>query len=321
MRIVILDCYSINPGDLPWDVLEQQGEVICYDRTDENDHPEIIKRIGDADIVITIRTPLSAEILKSCTNLKMVLTVDTGKVCVDPTVAIKFGVTTFTVEGTGAYSSAQTAMALLLEICHRIQNHSDSVMRGDWEHCEDFCYWLSTPIELSGKQLGIAGYSAAAAIFADMAKALGMIVSFYDRYSSTDGYAFVDLDVLIRQSEILLLCSPPAGETKQLIRAENIRKMKDGVIIISNLSDDFIKEADLADALADGKVAAAALDTVSTNPIEKDNPLLKAKNCIITPRLSWATKENRGRILEDLSVKIAAFLSETKEIPTEGKLN
>jgi len=312
MKIIVLDSYTINPGDLSWEELEKLGEVVCYDRTPIDDELEILNRIGDAEVVITNRIPISNLVLQQCSGLKKVCVIGTGVTVIDTDFAKKCGVSVSVVESKGAYSLVQTAFALLLEICHRIQNHSDSVYRGDWESCEDFCYWLNTPIELYGKTIGIVGDSIATRLSFATAKALGMNVIVYDNYHDNSEINYVDIDILIRESDIILLLNDSIPKCKGIICSNNMKKMKAGVIIINVASSDYILEEDLAHALGTGKVAAAAVDVVSTSPIEKDNPLLGAKNCIITPHLGWVTKENRKRILDEVAKNIESYISENK---------
>lgn len=307
MKIVLLDSYTINPGDLSWEVLESLGEVICYDRTSIEDNLEILNRIDDAVVVISNRIPISNEIIERSTSLKLICVIDTSIDVVDERFAKEYGVKVVKISALGEYSLAQTAFALLFEICHRIQNHSDSVIRGDWEYCEDFCYWLTTPIELYGKTLGILGDTASGRISKDIAESLGMKVIVFDEKQKNSS---IDLDLLIRSSDILFLMDDVTPITSNFIRKDNIKKMKDGVIIISNVSSDFVDEVDLADALNSSKVLSAALDVISGDSFKKDNPLLNAKNCIVTPRLSWATKENRKRILDSIAKEITIFMSE-----------
>ena len=307
MKIVLLDSYTINPGDLSFEGLMRLGEVNSYDRTSEE---EVKARIGDADIVITVRTAIPNSVLKESINLRFLLIVDTSQSLVDVGYAKECGITLSYVNPEGDYSSSQMIFALLLEICHRVQNHSDSARRGDWGVCEDFCYWLSPQIELKDKTMGIVGDNQASRITGAIAKTFGMNVIVYSEERSNEDTNYTDIDILIKQSDIIVFSDSSISFKKPLVSKDNIKKMKSGIIILNNSSPKFISEEDLAEALGTGKVSAAAVDIVSTNPINNDNPLLKARNCLITPRISWATKENRGRILEEISSRIKDFLGE-----------
>ena len=309
MKIVVLDGYTINPGDLSWRGLERLGEVTCYDRTIE-DTSELLKRIGDAEIVITNRTPISNEVLKLCSNLRFINVISTGADVVDAETAMECGITLEVTAADGAYSTAQTTIAMLLEICHHIQNHSDSVYRGDWESCEDFCYWLNPLTELYAKKIGVIGYDEAGQIISAIAKSMGMNVIVYDDVKTDDETDYVDIDVLVRESDVIVL-NVLLPKTKKLINSNNIKKMKGNVTVISITSSEFIDEAQLAEGLNSGRIGAAAIDIVSTDNIRGDNPLLTAKNCIITPRISWATRENRKRILDEVSLNIEKYLAES----------
>jgi glycerate dehydrogenase len=261
MRIVILDSYTINPGDLSWESLEQLGEVVCYDRTSKDNDQEILERIGDADIVITNRIPISGDVLTRCQKLRLICVIDNGLEVVDTNIAKQRGITVLNVEADGAFSLAQTAIAMLLELCHRIQNHSDSVARGDWEHCEDFCYWLNSPVELYGKTIGIVGASKAGLICSDIALALGMDVLIYDEQQQTD-INYVDIDVLMRNSDVILLIGKLSAGFKYLISSENIKKMKREVIVINSTAAEYINESDLAEQLNSGVIDEGDLDIV-----------------------------------------------------------
>ena len=307
MKIVVLDGYTLNPGDLSWDELERLGEVVVYDRTASDD---ILARAIDADIILTNKTPLSAETLRQCHNLRYVGVLATGYNVVDIKAASELGITVTNIPSYGTDGVAQFAISLLLEICSHIGHHDESVHDGEWESNLDWCFWDYPLIELAGKTMGIIGYGRIGRATGRIAKAIGMNVIAYDSHR-LDEYSsdYVDLDTLLSSSDVIALHCPLFPETEGIISAKTISKMKDGVIIINNSRGPLIVEKDLADALNSGKVYAAGLDVVSTEPIHGDNPLLSAKNCIITPHISWAAKESRSRLFDIAIDNIKAFLA------------
>ena len=301
MKIVVLDGYTENPGDLSWDKLREFGDLTVYDRTPVDDEEEIIRRIGDAEVVFTNKTPVSGKVIDACQGMRMISMLATGYNVVDHTYAKEKGIPVMNVPTYGTASVGQFAIALLLEICHHVGYHDRTVHEGKWESCEDWCYWDYPLIELDGKTMGVIGFGRIGQTTGRLAKALGMRVLAYDSYPNEAGKQiaeYVDLDTLLAQSDVIALHCPLFPDTEGIINKESIAKMKDGVILINNSRGPLVVEQDLADALNTGKVAAAGLDVVSTEPIKGDNPLLKAKNCIITPHISWAPKESRQRIMD-----------------------
>ena len=317
MKIVVLDGYTENPGDLSWDELAALGELTVYDRTSLTDESEAIDRIGDADIVYTNKTPVTRKVFEACPNIKMVGVLATGYNVVDVACAKEKSIPVCNVPVYGTRSVSQFAIALLLEVCHHIGHHDKTVHEGKWENCQDWCYWDYPLIELADKTYGLLGCGNIGIHTAEVAKALGMRVITYDARETKEahklGVEYVDLETLFAESDVLGLQMPLFPFNTGIINKENIAKMKDGVIIINNSRGQMVVEQDLADALNSGKVAAAALDVVSTEPIHGDNPLLKAKNCIITPHMSWGAKESRQRIM-DCSVNNAKAYLEGKPI-------
>ena len=308
MKIVVLDGYTENPGDLSWGGFEAIGETVVYDRTPEE---QIVERIGDAEIVILNKTPITRATLEACPGIKYLGVLATGYNVVDTDAARERGIPVCNIPSYGTASVGQFAIALLLEICHHIGAHSDSVHNGDWERSADWCYWNHPLIELDGKTMGIIGFGRIGQATGRIAKALGMKVVAYDAHPSDAGRAladYVELDTLLATSDVIALHCPLFPETQGIIDRLAIAKMKDGVIILNNSRGPLIVEQDLADALNSGKVAAAGLDVVSTEPIRGDNPLLKAKNCIITPHISWAAREPRQRIMDMAVENLKAFL-------------
>ncbi len=314
MKIVVLDGYTENPGDLSWKGLERFGSVTVYDRTDNSNIQEIIERIGSAEIVFTNKTLITREVIDA-TNIRFIGVLATGYNIVDVDYAKEKGIPVCNVPIYGTRSVSQFAIALLLEICHHIGHHSQAVYNGDWEKNPDWCFWDYPLIELAGKTYGLMGCGNIGIHTAEIAKALGMHVIAFDARETEEalklGVEYVSLDELFAQSDVLGLQMPLFPFNTGIINKENIAKMKDGVIIINNSRGQMVVEQDLADALISRKVAAAALDVVSTEPIKGDNPLLKAPNCIITPHISWAAKESRQRIMDCSVLNLENFLKGT----------
>jgi len=308
MKIVVLDGYTLNPGDLSWEGLEKLGDLTVYDRTsfDRSEESLIIERVGDAEIVFTNKTPLSREAMNKMPNLKYIGVLATGYNVVDIEAAKEFGITVTNIPTYGTDSVAQMAIALLLEMCHHVWEHSEAVKNGEWTNNPDWCFWKYPLIELAGKTAGIIGYGRIGQATGRIAQALGMKVLAYDTNENKElessTMKYVSLDELLNKSDVIFLHCPLFDTTKGIINKDTIAKMKDGVMIVNNSRGPLIVEEDLAEALNNGKVAGAALDVVSTEPIKMDNPLLKAKNCIITPHISWAPKESRQRLM-DVAVK------------------
>ncbi len=307
MKIVILDGYTENPGDLSWEVFESLGDLTVYDRTPNE---LVIERIGDAELVITNKTALSAATFEACPNIKYVGVLATGYNVVDIVSAKAHGIPVCNIPTYGTQAVAQYTFALLLEICHHVGYHSDQVYEGKWENCSDFCFWDYPLIELKGKTMGIVGFGRIGQAVAHIALAFGLNVVAYDSMTvNTDIAKMVTLDDLLSQSDIVSLHCPLFPSTEGIINKESIAKMKDGVIILNDSRGPLIVEEDLAEALNSGKVGAAAVDVVSSEPIKGDNVLLKAKNCIITPHIAWAPKESRQRLMMIAENNVKAFLS------------
>lgn len=308
MKIVILDGYTENPGDLSWGGFEKLGELTVYDRTP---HEKIIERIGKAEAIIVNKTPIDKATLEACPNVQYIGVLATGYNVVDVNAAKEKGIIVCNIPTYGTDAVAQFAIALLLEVCHHVAHHSQAVHEGRWENNADWCFWDYPLIELAGKTMGIIGFGRIGQATGRIAKALGMKVIAYDDYANDSGAMiaeYVSLEELFAQSDVISLHCPLFESTEGIINKDNIGKMKDGVIIINNSRGPLIHEADLAEALNSGKVYAAGLDVVSTEPIQGNNPLLKAKNCIITPHISWAPKESRKRLMDIAMNNLAAFI-------------
>lgn len=311
MKIVILDSKTENPGDLSWEKIESLGDTTIYDRTDVTSEDEIISRIGSAEIVITNKTPISEAVFEACPGIRYVGVTATGYNIIDITAAKKRGIPVTNVPGYGTDSVAQFAMALLLEITSRVGHHDAAVKAGRWESCPDFCFWDYPLMELRGKTIGIIGFGSIGRRVGELASAFGMRVLATGSRVCPEGEkigSYVTLEELLSCSDVISLHCPLTDSTRELINRETISIMKPGAIIINNSRGGLINEADLAEALKSGRIYAAAVDVVSSEPIKHDNPLLNAPNCIITPHISWAPREARARIMDVTLENLKAFL-------------
>ena len=307
-KIVVLDGYTLNPGDLSWEGLKNLGDLKVYDRTPPE---EVVARIGDAEIVFTNKTLLTAEVLDACPGIRFIGVLATGYNVVDTAAARARNIPVTNVPTYGTDAVGQYAIALLLEICHHVAHHADAVRSGRWTRSQDFCFWDYPLIELSGKTMGIIGFGRIGQSTGRIAKALGMRVIAVDKNPNPSGAEiaeYVSLDELLAEADVISLHCVLTPETQGIIRKETIEKMKPGVILLNNSRGPLIVEQDLADALQSGKVYAAGLDVVSVEPIRADNPLLNAPNCLITPHISWAPKESRKRLMDIAVNNLAAFL-------------
>lgn len=311
MKIVVLDGYTENPGDLSWEGIQALGEVEIYDRTSYKEDEIIASRLQGADIAVTNKTPISKATIDACPSLKAIAVLATGYNVVDYKYAALKGIPVMNVPTYGTASVSQFSIALLLEICHHIGEHNRSVHEGKWENNEHWCYWDYPLIELENKTIGIIGFGRIGQAEGRIAKAMGMKVLACDPHPRPEGQeiaTYVDLETLFASSDVISLHCNLTDENFGFINKANIAKMKDGVILINNARGQLLNEQDVAEALNSGKIAAAGLDVVSTEPVKSDNPLLKAKNCIITPHISWAPKESRQRIMDITAENIKNFI-------------
>lgn len=308
-KIVVLDGYTLNPGDLSWKELEAMGEVRIYDRTKEKD---IIERIGDADIVLTNKTPLTGETLKACPGIKYIGCQSTGYNVVDVKTANALGMVVTNIPTYGTEAVAQFTMALLLEITSKVGMHAEAVKNGQWSACKDFCFWNAPLMELNGKTMGIIGFGAIGQSVAKKAEAFGMEVLAYrrtpDKSLENEHCHMASLEEIFEKSDVISLHCPLTEETTGMINKTTIDLMKDGVIILNTGRGPLINETDLRDALNSGKVAGAGVDVASTEPVRPDNPLLQAKNLWMTPHIAWAPLETRQRLMNIMEENIRAFL-------------
>jgi glycerate dehydrogenase len=309
MRLAILDAFTANPGDLSWSGLEALATGTFYDRTAASEIPE---RTQDCEILLTNKTVLSGVTIRALPKLRYIGVLATGFNVVDITAARERGIVVTNVPGYSTPSVAQTVFALLLELTHRAGHHSDSVREGRWSRSKDFCYWDGSLVELSGLTLGIFGYGAIGEAVARIGLAMDMKVIAYRRNwpgERPHGVETVHRDDIFERSDVITLHAPLTEDTRELINATSIAEMKHSAFLINTARGPLVCEADLAEALNQERIAGAGLDVLSSEPPGEDNPLLTAKNCIITPHIAWASKAARARLIETATANVAAFLA------------
>lgn len=308
MNIVILDGHTANPGDLSWDALASLGTLTVHERTP---HESIIARAKDADIVITNKTILDAAVISALPKLRYVGLLSTGTNAADGAALAARGIPLCNVPAYSTMSVAQQVFALLLELVNRTGHHSDGVHRGTWTSSKDFCYWDFPLIELAGLTLGIIGYGAIGQAVARIAHAFGMTIIVYNRSQKKSDIPvrYVPLETLAAESDVISLHCPLTDGTKHIVNDAFIVRLKRSAYLINTGRGPLIDEKALADALANGRIAGAGLDVLSTEPPAKDNPLIGAKNCIITPHIAWATNAARGRLIGVVTENVRAFLA------------
>ena len=315
IKIVLLDGYALN-RDLDWSALKKLGECHFYDRTLVNDTQKILARIGDAEIVLTHKTPLTKAIIGKAPNLRYIGVMGDGYDVIDVEAASARGIPVTNVPIYATDAVAQFTFALILEITSHVGLHNRLVHEGRWEASPDFTFWAKKLTLLAGKTLGLVGYGRIAQKVASIAHAFSMKVVFYDRRPKTHDNQMsqqVSLKELLTTADIISLYVRQAPETLNLIRRETIEQMRPGVIIINTARGKLINENDLALALNQGKIAAAGLDVSQQEPIQPDNPLLTAKNCYITPHIAWAPYETREKLLALTIANLTAFLKGTPQ--------
>lgn len=309
MRIVVLDGYASNPGDLSWAKLEALGPTTVYDRTPKN---EIVARAADAEIVLTNKTVLSRAIIEQLPKLRYVGVLATGYNIVDVKAARKRNIIVANVPAYATMSVVQTVFAHLLNLTLHVADHGHGVSAGRWTQNPDFCYWESPLVELAGLNFGVVGFGRIGRAAANVARAFDMNVLVYGRTvpkTATEGIRFVSLGELFGQSDVVSLHCPLTPETTKLVNAKRLAMMKPSAFLINTGRGPLIDEAALADALNKGQIAGAGLDVLSTEPPPADNPLLTAKNCCITPHFGWATGAARRRLLDVVVANVEAFLA------------
>lgn len=311
-NIVVLDGHTLNPGDLDWSGLEALGRLTVHDRTAPQ---EAADRARDAEIVLTNKTPLSAETIARLPKLRYIGVLATGYNVVDTKAAAARGIPVTNVPDYGTMSVAQFAFALLLALCHRVQRHADDVRQGGWSRCPDFSYVLSPQVELAGKTLGIVGFGTIGRQTARIGEAFGMRILALSRTPKpAPEFANLawakDLQELLAASDVVSLHCPLTPETERMIRRETLVRMKPSAFLINTSRGPLLDEQDVADALNEGRLAGAAVDVLSTEPpAEGSNPLLAARNCLITPHMAWASKEARERLMAAAVDNVRAFLA------------
>jgi glycerate dehydrogenase len=307
---VVLDGYALNPGDLTWSSLETLAELTVHDRTAEN---VVLERSRNAQLLLTNKTPLDAKSISLLPNLRYIGVLATGYNIVDIASARRHGVTVTNIPTYGTASVAQFVVALLLELCHNVRLHSDAVRAGEWTNSLDWCFWKAPLVELAGKTLGIVGFGRIGRKLGTIATALEMKVIANDTCRQDPpgwpGFRFAPLEGLLRESDVVSLHCPLLPDTLGLINRERLKLMKPSAFLINTSRGPLVADRDLADALNSGLIAGAALDVLSAEPPAAGNPLLSARNCIITPHIAWATREARARLMQIGIENVAAFLS------------
>ena len=309
MKIVILEGHAVNPGDLSWDCLDRFGQVTVYPRTAPE---EAAQRIGDAQIVLINKVPVTAELLDACPSIKLICVLATGYNVVDCDACRDRGIPVCNVPAYSTDAVAQFTFSLLLELCNAVGHHDRAVHRGDWAACPDFCFWHTPQMELAGKTMGIIGFGRIGRAVGRIARAFGMKVLAYNRSRCPEGEAigqYVDLDTLLANSHVISLHCPLTADNAGMIGADTIAKMQPGAMVLNTARGGLIDEAALANALRSGKLRGFAADVVSKEPIDPENPLLSAPNCILTPHMAWAPVEARQRIMDITVSSIEGFLA------------
>lgn len=310
MKLVVLDGYTLNPGDLNWDGIKKFGDLQVHDRTPES---QIVERCQGAEIIFTNKTPLREAALAQLPDLKYIGVLATGYNVVDVDYAKKRGILVANVPGYGTASVVQMTFALLLELCQHVQSHSDSVFEGDWSRSLDFCYWKLPLVELEGKTMGIIGLGNIGQKVADVAGAFGMNVIGQSRRQSDQthrkNFRWAGLHELLSESDVVSIHCPLFPETQGLINKETLKLMKSSAFFLNTSRGPLMVDQDLADALNEGIIAGAGIDVLSVEPPSANNPLFKAKNCLITPHIAWATKEARSRLMGIAENNLSSFLN------------
>ena len=309
MKIVVLDGYCLNPSDLSWDSLRRFGDVEIYDRTA---HEDVVPRARNADAVLLNKTPLSRESIQQLPALRYIGVLATGYDIVDIDAARERGIVVTNVPAYATASVAQFVFALLLELCHNVKLHSDAVRAGEWARNTDWSFWKSPLVELEGKTIGIVGFGHIGRRTAQIAVSLGMGVIAYDTHHGDpptyENFRWVSLEDLLRESDVVSVHAPLFPENRGMINASTLALMKPSAFLINTSRGPLVVDEDLADALNAGRIAGAGLDVLSVEPPADGNPLLSARNCLVTPHIAWATKEARSRLMDAAIENLAAFV-------------
>lgn len=316
MKIVVLDGYALNPGDLSWQGFEELGEVTVYDRTSYTDKQEIIERIGDAEAILTNKTPITADVLKACPQLTYIGVLATGYNVVDLAAAKEQRITVTNIPSYSTNAVAQATFALLLEVTNQVGHHNRSVHQGDWQTSKDFSYWQTPLMELASKTIGLIGYGAIAQAVATIAHAFQLKVIYFNhrpKPAQADWAKQVSLTELYQEADIISLHVPQFPETEKMIDRTALAQMKSSAILINTARGGLIDEGAVAEALHTGQIAALAADVVSKEPIAADNPLLQAPNCYLTPHIAWAPVETRRRLMGIAVANLSGFKAGTPQ--------
>ena len=310
MKLVVLDGYALNPGDLSWDALKQVADIVVHDRTPE---AQVVERARNADAVFTNKTPLSASSLAQLPQLRYIGVLATGYNIVDTAAAKERGIVVTNIPTYGTASVAQFAIALLLELCHHVGVHGEAVRNGEWSRNPDWSFWKTPLIELSGKTMGIVGFGRIGRQTGEIATALGMRVVAHDSNEvntpNSPGFEWMTLDRIVAESDVVSLHCPLFADNKGMINRDRLARMKPTSFLLNTSRGPLVVDQDLADALNAGQIGGAGLDVLSVEPPLESNPLLKAKNCIVTPHIAWATKEARSRLLDIAVENLRSFAS------------
>ena len=310
MKITVLDGFCLNPGDLSWDALRRLGDVEVFERTPVD---EVVARASGAEVVFTNKTPLPAHVLQQLPTLRYIGVLATGYNIVDVDAARSRGIVVTNIPTYGTASVAQFVFALLLELCHNVRLHADAVRAGEWSHSPDWSFWKSPLMELAGKTMGIIGFGRIGRQTARIADALGMRIVANDTYHGDEpaypGFRWAAVDDLLREADVVSLHSPLFPETRGMINAQSLALMKPTAFLINTSRGPLVVDQDLADALNSGRLAGAGLDVLSIEPPAEENPLLSARNCLVTPHIAWATREARSRLMDLAVANVSAFLA------------
>ncbi|MGA9721794.1 MAG: D-2-hydroxyacid dehydrogenase [Candidatus Binatus sp.] len=309
VKIVVLDGHALNPGDLSWEPLRAIGELQVFDRTADD---QIVARAHDAEIVLTTRTRLPAQILRQLKKTRYIGVLFTGYDVVDVKAARELKIVVTNIPTYATASTAEFTFALLLELCHHVGLHNEATGKGEWSRSADFSFWKTPLVELAGKTLGIIGLGQIGRRVAEIALAFELRVIAADAVRSPipdwPGFRWCEIDELLPQADVVSLHCPLLPQTQGIINARSLALMKPSAVLINASRGPLVVEEDLADALNNGRLAGAAVDVLSSEPPAPDNPLLRAKNCIVTPHIAWATKEARARLLNTAIANVRAFL-------------
>jgi glycerate dehydrogenase len=310
MKLAVLDGYCLNPGDLSWDGLRRFGDVEIFDRTRVD---EVVARAAAAELVFTNKTPLPGYVIEKLPKLRYIGVLATGYNVVDVDAARAHNVVVTNIPTYGTASVAQFVFALLLELCHNVKLHADAVRAGEWSRNADWSFWKTPLVELAGKTMGIIGFGRIGRHVGRIADAMGMRVIANDTYHGDEpgypSFRWASVDELLAESDVVSLHSPLFPETRGMINAESLGRMKPTAFLINTSRGPLVVDQDLADALNAGKIAGAGLDVLSVEPPAEDNPLLHARNCLVTPHIAWATREARARLMDLVVENVASFLA------------